>query len=114
MAGNLREQNWHALDKKGFEWACGSAIKELKELQAPMQELQRLMAFETLETEKDFQKKNQEMALLVKKLETNLELEQKKSASKILGLDFLPRENTYNEQFSSLQHQAATVLLQTN
>lgn len=113
-ASLLREQEWHSLDKPGFERVCQTAISELKEIKRSSDQLEKWLAFETFESEKELQKKNREIAALIQRLEKNLELEQKKSASKLSDFDFLPDSKRYNEQFSALQHQAATVLLQTN
>lgn len=114
LASLLREQEWHSLDRQGFERMCHTAIQELKEIKRGSDQLEKWLAFETFENEKEFQKKNREITVLIQKLEKNLEFEQKKSASKLTDFDFLPDSKQYNEQFSALQHQAATVLLQTN
>jgi uncharacterized coiled-coil protein SlyX len=114
LAALLHEQEWHSLDRNGFERACQSAILELKEIKRDSEQLEKMLSFETIENEKEFRKKNSEISVLIQRLEKNLELEQKKSASKLSDFDFLPETKRYNEQFSSLQHQAATILLQTN
>ncbi|MBU0636104.1 hypothetical protein KKE06_03695 [Candidatus Micrarchaeota archaeon] len=114
LAGMLKDQQWPSLDKKGFELAAGNALGNLKQIQKDLSQLEKFLAFETMETEKDVKQKNSELVGLVKLLQKNMELEQKKSTSKLADFDFLPEDKKYNENFSALQHQTATTLLQTN
>lgn len=114
LAGILKEQQWHGLDKKGFGFASENALTELKAIQKQLSQLEKFLGFETIESEKDVKQKNSEMISFIKLLEKNRELEEKKASSKLNDFDFLPENKKYNENFSALQNQASTVLLQTS
>lgn len=109
----LKDQKWGQLDSNAFENACQTAIGELTQIQQSLKDLQGRLKFESFETETDVKKKNQELFVLVRQLHKNLELEQKKVPSKLADFDFMPKSQSFNEQFSFLQHQIANALLQT-
>ncbi len=114
MAKRLKDQQWGRFGSNDFQSATETLITELKTVRSELSGLNKLLEFETTQSEPELKKKTAELQPLLQTLEKNRQLEQTKTPNRLAEWDWTSTQQKHNEQFAHIQFLASNWLLQTH